>query len=146
MPITAPDAAFPTLWVAAAVLVDTRGRVLLARRPEGGHLPGHYELPGGKVALGESVAQALQRELIEELELNLAIDSTQAWRFVEHRYDDRHVVLLLFWIDNLNPDMPIQLHVHDDVQWVHPEAFSSYLVPPADLDVMTSIAARLCSN
>jgi len=32
------------------------------------------------------------------------------------------------------------------VQWVHPEAFSSYLVPPADLDVMTSIAARLCSN
>ena len=53
--------------VAAGILMDARGRVLLMQRLPGKHLAGLWEFPGGKVEPGETVAQALVRELDEEL-------------------------------------------------------------------------------
>jgi len=49
------------------VIEDEAGRVLACQRPEGGHLGGLWEFPGGKVEPGESAAAALVRELLEEL-------------------------------------------------------------------------------
>ena len=57
----------PRLRVVAAALFDEQGRVLIAERPAGKHMAGWWEFPGGKVAAGESDAQALVRELHEEL-------------------------------------------------------------------------------
>jgi len=57
----------PLLLVAACVLLDGDGRILIARRPEGRPLAGLWEFPGGKVELGESPEHALIRELAEEL-------------------------------------------------------------------------------
>ncbi len=51
----------------AAALFDEAGRVLIAQRPEGKHMAGWWEFPGGKVADGESDPEALVRELREEL-------------------------------------------------------------------------------
>ena len=53
--------------VAAGVLVDAAGRVLIARRPADKHAGGAWEFPGGKLQAGESPRQALNRELFEEL-------------------------------------------------------------------------------
>jgi 8-oxo-dGTP diphosphatase len=53
--------------VAAGILADPQGRVLLMQRLPGKHLAGLWEFPGGKVEPGETVAQALVRELEEEL-------------------------------------------------------------------------------
>jgi 8-oxo-dGTP diphosphatase len=53
--------------VAAGVVTDARGRVLLLQRLPGKHLAGLWEFPGGKLEPGESVRQALARELEEEL-------------------------------------------------------------------------------
>lgn len=53
--------------VAAGVLVDAAGRVLLIQRLPGKHLAGKWEFPGGKVEPGETIPQALDRELAEEL-------------------------------------------------------------------------------
>ena len=47
------------------------GRVLIAQRPEGKHMAGWWEFPGGKVANGESDADALMRELREELGVDM---------------------------------------------------------------------------
>ena len=52
--------------VVAAVITD-RGRVLLGQRPEGHHLAGKWEFPGGKLEKGETPEAALERELREEL-------------------------------------------------------------------------------
>lgn len=55
------------IHVAAGVLVDADGRVLLAERPAGKHLAGRWEFPGGKLEPDETPAAALARELHEEL-------------------------------------------------------------------------------
>ena len=59
--------------VAAAALVDVDGRVLIAQRPTGKSMAGLWEFPGGKVERGEQLADALARELREELEIDAVI-------------------------------------------------------------------------
>ena len=59
--------------VVAGVLRDSSGRVLLAQRPAGKDWAGSWEFPGGKVKLGESAAQALARELKEELGIRVQV-------------------------------------------------------------------------
>jgi 8-oxo-dGTP diphosphatase len=64
--------------VAVGVLIDAQGRFLLTSRPEGKVFAGYWEFPGGKLEAGESVEQALQRELHEEL--GITIGAAQPWQ------------------------------------------------------------------
>ncbi len=57
--------------VAVGVLIDAEGRFLLTSRPEGKVYAGYWEFPGGKVEAGESIEQALRRELQEELGITI---------------------------------------------------------------------------
>ena len=63
--------------VAVAVFIRPDGSFLLSSRPEGKPWPGYWEFPGGKIEPGETVLQAMKRELIEEL--NVAIISATPW-------------------------------------------------------------------
>jgi 8-oxo-dGTP diphosphatase len=64
--------------VAVGVLIDRDGRFLLTSRPAGKVFAGYWEFPGGKVEPGETVEQALQRELHEEL--GIMIGAAQRWQ------------------------------------------------------------------
>ena len=64
--------------VAVGVLIDAEGRFLLTSRPAGKVYAGHWEFPGGKVEPGESVEQALRRELHEEL--GITIGAAHPWQ------------------------------------------------------------------
>jgi len=64
-PVPADDA--PRIHVVAGVLTDATGRVLLAERPMGKAFAGRWEFPGGKLNPGETPRAALERELHEEL-------------------------------------------------------------------------------
>ena len=77
--------------VAVGVLIREDGKMLLSSRPEGKPYAGYWEFPGGKIEAGESVHEALVRELGEELGLELQ-DSTP-WFVTEHRYEHAHVRL-----------------------------------------------------
>jgi 8-oxo-dGTP diphosphatase len=57
----------PPAHVVAGALFDAEGRVLIAQRPEGKHLEGGWEFPGGKLEAGETRFEALARELLEEI-------------------------------------------------------------------------------
>lgn len=63
--------------VAVAVFLRSNGEFLLASRPEGKPYAGYWEFPGGKIEPGESVRDALTRELVEEL--NVVIDDCMPW-------------------------------------------------------------------
>ena len=64
--------------VAVGVLINSRGEFLLTSRPPGKVYAGHWEFPGGKLEAGESVEDALRRELHEEL--GIAIGAVQPWK------------------------------------------------------------------
>jgi 8-oxo-dGTP diphosphatase len=64
--------------VAVGVLMQADGRFLLTSRPEGKVYAGYWEFPGGKLEAGESVEQALRRELQEEL--GITIGQAQVWK------------------------------------------------------------------
>jgi 8-oxo-dGTP diphosphatase len=83
----------PRLRVVAAALFDTHGRVLIAQRPEGKHMAGWWEFPGGKVGPGESDGQALVRELREEL--GVETDAGLEIMTLTHDYPDRIIDLVL---------------------------------------------------
>jgi 8-oxo-dGTP diphosphatase len=66
--------------VAVGVLLQASGQFLLTSRPKGKVYAGYWEFPGGKLEAGESVAQALSRELLEELGLAVAVEDVQLWK------------------------------------------------------------------
>lgn len=68
----------PPVDVAVGVLIDAQGRFLLTSRPLGKVYAGYWEFPGGKVEAGESVEQALRRELQEEIGVTIA--AAEPWK------------------------------------------------------------------
>ncbi|WP_399683513.1 NUDIX domain-containing protein [Xenophilus sp.] len=79
--------------VAVGILIAPDGALLLSTRPEGKPYAGYWEFPGGKLEAGETVEQALRRELQEEL--GVTIGSTEVWRVTEHDYP--HALVRLHW-------------------------------------------------
>ncbi len=79
--------------VAVGILIRGDGALLLSSRPEGKPYAGYWEFPGGKLEAGETVAQALRRELIEEL--GVTIVDVEVWKVTEHDYP--HALVRLHW-------------------------------------------------
>ncbi len=77
--------------VAVGVLIDAQDRFLLTSRPEGKVYSGYWEFPGGKLEAGESVEQALRRELQEELGITIA--SALPWKIEMMDYPHARVRL-----------------------------------------------------
>ena len=79
--------------VAVGILLRPDGAMLLSTRPPGKPYAGYWEFPGGKLELGETVEQALRRELIEEL--GVTIGPASVWKVTEHDYP--HALVRLHW-------------------------------------------------
>lgn len=79
--------------VAVGILLRGDGAMLLSTRPEGKPYAGYWEFPGGKIEAGETVQEALRRELNEEL--GITIGPAAIWRVTEHDYP--HALVRLHW-------------------------------------------------
>ena len=78
----------------AAGLIKRDRRYLIARRKAGVHLAGFWEFPGGKREVGESLADCLQRELLEELTIRTTCPIP--FQIVGHNFSERMLELLFF--------------------------------------------------
>jgi 8-oxo-dGTP diphosphatase len=120
----------PMVVVAACVLLDEKGAVLIAKRPEGRPLAGLWEFPGGKVEQGEIPEDALIRELDEELGIEVARADLAPLTFVSHAYPDFHLLMPVYlcrrWQGKIAP------HEGQELLWVKPESLGLYDMPPAD--------------
>jgi len=79
--------------VAVGILIREDDALLLSTRPEGKPYAGYWEFPGGKLEAGETVEQALRRELHEELGITIA--GASVWKVTEHDYP--HALVRLHW-------------------------------------------------
>ncbi len=83
--------------VAAGILRDRAGRILIAQRPAGGHAGGFWEFPGGKLNPGEAPEHALVRELQEEL--GVTVEAATSFMTYRHEYPERVVELHVFLVE-----------------------------------------------
>jgi len=118
------------LLVAAAALIDSRGRVLLARRPEGKKMAGLWEFPGGKLEPGETPEAALARELREELGLETNPKDFAPFVFASHAYDSFHLLMPVFLCRRWKGEP--QAKEGQALAWVAPDRLVEYPMPPAD--------------
>jgi 8-oxo-dGTP diphosphatase len=131
------DSTGALLHVMAGVLRDAQGRVLLAQRPEGKHLAGFWEFPGGKREPGESPLHALARELHEELGIHIDVaDGTPLIR-VPWRYGERNLLLdawqFLRWRNT-----PVSRE-GQAWRWEWPERVDVAALAPADRPIMQAL-------
>ena len=111
--------------VAVGVLIAPDGRFLLTSRPEGKVYAGHWEFPGGKVEPGETVEQALRRELHEEL--GITIGAAQPWRTTMHDYP--HALVRLHFCRVLHWSGAFEMRERQQMAWQDLPATVAPLLP-----------------
>ena len=122
------------ILVAAVALVDTDGRVLISKRPDGKQLGGLWEFPGGKVEQGERPETALIRELKEELAIDVAESCLAPLTFASHAYDDFHLLMPLYICRRWKGQ--VTGAEGQEITWVKPLRLRDYPMPPADIPLI----------
>lgn len=131
----------PILLVVACALVDTDRRVLIAQRPEGKHMAGMWEFPGGKVDPGETPEAALIRELREELDVETKQACLAPLSFASHSYEHMHLLMPLY-VCRRWQGTP-RAREHKALKWVRPQALRDYPMPPADEPLIAALCDLL---
>ena len=116
--------------VAAGVLLREDGCYLLGQRAPDTVYAGYWEFPGGKVEPGESPAQALIRELDEELGITTKIPCLAPLTVASHTYDDFHLLMPLYVCRRF--EGTARGREGQAIKWVRPKALRDYPMPPAD--------------
>jgi 8-oxo-dGTP diphosphatase len=123
----------PKIDVVGGLMFDIYGRILSCKRPNGGTWGGWWEFPGGKIEDGENVFQALQRELIEELDIN--VNPIKIEEKVTFDYDDRKVELTIINCGIVSENK-ITLIEHEEMRWLSKEELLDVKWLPADLPIL----------
>lgn len=124
--------------VAAGILCDAEGRILIAERLGGGPFHGLWEFPGGKIGADETSAQALSRELAEEL--GIEVTTCAPFMNLRHEYDDRIVTIEFFIVSDWNSD-PVGRE-GQALRWVRRERLDADELLPADVPVVEALKQR----
>lgn len=125
--------------VAVGVILDSEANILLTRRAEDAHQGGLWEFPGGKVERGESLHQALARELAEEL--GIQIGGTEPLVEVRHDYGDKHVLLDVHVIREF--DGEARALEQQPMAWVSVDQLARYEFPAANKPIVAAVEALL---
>lgn len=125
----------PVVNVAVGILIDGQARYLLTTRPPGKAYAGYWEFPGGKLEAGETVEQALRRELQEEI--GLTIGPAIAWR--DSLVDYPHALVRLHFCKVRTWGGHLHMHEGQAFSW-EPLPVRCTPVLPGTLPVLTWLA------
>ncbi|MGK0442269.1 MAG: 8-oxo-dGTP diphosphatase [Pseudohongiellaceae bacterium] len=129
-----------SIHVAVGVIVDTEQQILIALRPSHAHQGGLWEFPGGKVESGETVQQALIRELQEELGI-IGSDLSPLTNIC-HDYGDKSVHLDVWWVRGFAGEP--EGKEGQPIRWVNAQDLLAMEFPEANQAIITAIQHSLC--
>ncbi|BBG59623.1 8-oxo-dGTP diphosphatase [Providencia rustigianii] len=86
------------LHIAAGIIRTAQQHIFITQRPEGTHMAGFWEFPGGKLEQGELPEDALIRELEEEV--GIIVTDCSLFHRVDHEFDDRFITLYFFMVSD----------------------------------------------
>ncbi|EFM10649.1 NUDIX hydrolase [Paenibacillus curdlanolyticus YK9] len=125
--------------VAAAIIENERGQILIARRKKGKSQEGMWEFPGGKIEQGESAEACLRRELLEEMQIE--IRPYAYFGVNDHYYGATHIRLIAYIATYVSG--VITLVDHDDYRWVRREELGEFDFAPADVRFVEALMGRM---
>jgi 8-oxo-dGTP diphosphatase len=123
--------------VVVAAVIERDGAFLLTLRPDGTHLAGHWEFPGGKVHDHETHAEALRREIFEELDAVVSIG--ELVHTVTHSYPEKTVELFFYQCELAGEAKPM---MGQEMRWVERSELAALPFPEADRDLITTLVGR----
>lgn len=118
-----------------AAIIKKDDYYLLAKRNKDKYMGLKWEFPGGKVEKDESFEEALSREILEELNVNIEIHNKVA----EERYQDDEINIVLHYYMCSLIDTDIVLSEHEAIEWVKKQDFLNYEFVPGDGDITSLI-------
>jgi 8-oxo-dGTP diphosphatase len=121
--------------VVVAAVIEENGAFLVTRRLEGTHLAGVWEFPGGKIGSGETHAEALTREMREELDADVEVGA--ALFETVHTYADRSISLHFYRCTLRGVPRP---RLGQQMRWVARAELRSLDFPPADAELIRLLA------
>lgn len=124
-----------TIHVVAAAILDSEQRVLIAKRDKAAHQGGLWEFPGGKVEEGESVRDALSRELYEELDIKVL--SARPLILIKHDYPDKSVLLDVWLVDHFSGEAIGK--EGQPVEWVEKSGLTDFEFPAANKPIVKAV-------
>ena len=122
--------------VVGAIIINEDDQVLCALRSPEMSLPNYWEFPGGKIEAGESVHQAIVREIKEEL--NCEIKALQLFNDYTHEYD--HVIVNLITVTCKIINGTPTVNEHAELRWVAKDNLNSLHWAPADIPAVNLLS------
>lgn len=119
-----------------AAVIEEDDRFLVTLRQKGVHLEGMWEFPGGKIHDGETHAQALRREMLEELDTD--VDVHELVFHTTHAYPERTIALYFYRCVLRGTPRPL---LGQQMRWVDRAELPSLGFPPADEELITKLTA-----
>jgi mutator protein MutT len=121
--------------IVVAAIIRRGAEILITRRFDHVHLPGLWEFPGGKVEPDESLEGALQREIREELGVDISVH--EEYFSVQHEYPTKRMKLHFFNC-TIHAGEPLPIEVAD-LKWVTPSELAAYPFPEADRELVARL-------
>lgn len=129
--------------VAVGLVVNSANQVLITKRSKYSSFAAWWEFPGGKLEAQESPKQALIRELLEEV--NLQILQAQPVLKLTHKYQEHIVILHVFLVTRFNGLFTLKEQQLDG-QWVSVEQLNAYQLLPANQPIVDYLNKYLATS
>ncbi|MEM6611590.1 MAG: 8-oxo-dGTP diphosphatase MutT [Cyanobacteria bacterium P01_C01_bin.72] len=124
--------------IGVAVINNQQGKILIDRRLQSGEMGGLWEFPGGKIEPGETIEECIQREVKEELDIDVAVGDRLTT--INHTYATFDVTLYVHDCQYLSGQpQPLECA---EICWVEPEQLDQYQFPQANQQIINLLQQR----
>ncbi|MEB3312146.1 MAG: A/G-specific adenine glycosylase [Snowella sp.] len=136
------SAPLPHKRIGVAVISNDEGLILIDRRPEEGLLGGLWEFPGGKIEPNETVEECIEREILEEIGIKIAVGENLMT--IDHAYTHFRVTLNVHLCEYVS-GTPQAIECQE-VRWVTLDEIDQFPFPKANSQIIAALKERAVSS